>query len=153
MNLLSCPIGYNRPTRDEEMVKEVLDALGMTASEMISFRGNPMDKMGTLVEHNIPVILIYGDNDTFVSRHSWQVIQPYASCHHYLISSNSIISSLKQSSSYRCLICIGEKNPTRDIKLVPSHGGSRLKLHGQQVDETKQIEIANTHIGFIYIEY
>ncbi|OZB92312.1 alpha/beta fold hydrolase [Paenibacillus sp. XY044] len=66
MNLLSAPLGYNKPTRSEETVKEVLDALGLTASEMLSFRGHPMDKMGTLAEHNIPVVLLYGDSDTSV---------------------------------------------------------------------------------------
>ncbi|AZN42617.1 alpha/beta fold hydrolase [Paenibacillus albus] len=66
MNLLSAPLGYNKPARNEEVVKEVLDALGLTESEMLSFRGHPMDKMGTLVERNIPVVLVYGDSDSIV---------------------------------------------------------------------------------------
>jgi pimeloyl-ACP methyl ester carboxylesterase len=68
MNFLSWPFGMGDcfVNRGEEQYKEVLDALGMTRSELICFRGHPIDKIPTLVERRIPVVMVYGDSDTVV---------------------------------------------------------------------------------------
>ncbi|MBQ9748912.1 MAG: hypothetical protein IJV98_09025 [Clostridia bacterium] len=68
MNFLSWPFGLGDcfVDRGEPQQREVLDALGMTRSELICFRGHPMDKIPTLVENRIPVVMVYGDSDTVV---------------------------------------------------------------------------------------
>jgi pimeloyl-ACP methyl ester carboxylesterase len=68
MNFLSWPFGMGDcfVNRGEPQRKEVLDALHMTKSELICFRGHPIDKIPTLIEHKIPVVMVYGDSDTVV---------------------------------------------------------------------------------------
>lgn len=63
INLLSCPMKCGKGTAEPELVRECLDALGMTESEMISYRRHPLDFLPVLAEHRIPVILLYGDRD------------------------------------------------------------------------------------------
>jgi pimeloyl-ACP methyl ester carboxylesterase len=68
MNFLSWPFGFGNHFVNcgEEQRREVLDALGMTRSELICFRGHPIDKIPALIEHKIPVVMVYGDSDTVV---------------------------------------------------------------------------------------
>ena len=64
MNLLSCPGGVGKA--GDNMMAEFTDATGMTLSELISYRENPIDKMHLLLKNNIPVIMVYGDSDDVV---------------------------------------------------------------------------------------
>ena len=68
MNFLSWPFGYGDcyVCRGEPERREVLDALGMTRSELICFRGHPIDKIPALMENKIPVVMVYGDSDDVV---------------------------------------------------------------------------------------
>ena len=68
MNFLSWPFGMGDCTvrTGESERKEVLHALGITQSELLSFRNHPIDKIPTLIEKRIPVVMIYGDSDTVV---------------------------------------------------------------------------------------
>ena len=68
MNFLSWPFGMGDcfVNRGPAQQKEVLDALGITKSELICFRGHPIDKIPTLIEHKIPVVMVYGDSDDVV---------------------------------------------------------------------------------------
>ena len=43
-----------------------LEALGLTLSQMLSYRDNPIDKMHVLLGHDIPVVMVSGDADTVV---------------------------------------------------------------------------------------
>ena len=43
--------------------EEVLNALNLTLSELISYREHPLDKLPALVANKIPVILVYGAAD------------------------------------------------------------------------------------------
>lgn len=64
MNLLSCPAGIGKA--GDGMLKEFIQATGMTLSELICYREHPIDKMHLLLENKIPVILVYGDSDETV---------------------------------------------------------------------------------------
>ena len=64
MNLLSCPAGIGKAT--DSLFQEFKDATGMTISDLISYRNNPIDRMHVLQENNIPVIMVYGDSDDVV---------------------------------------------------------------------------------------
>ncbi len=64
MNLLSCPAGIGKA--DDDMLDEFIGATGITLSELINYRNNPVDKMHKLLEANVPVIMVYGDSDDVV---------------------------------------------------------------------------------------
>ena len=68
MNFLSWPFGMGDclVRTGESERKEVLQALGITKSELLSFRGHPIDKIPALIENRIPAVMIYGDSDTVV---------------------------------------------------------------------------------------
>lgn len=65
INLLSCPAGLGIG-ESSQLFSEFQDAMGMSISELIGYRGHPLDKIGLLLENNIPVILVCGDADTLV---------------------------------------------------------------------------------------
>ena len=64
MNLLSCPAGLGVGTN--ALLQEFTEATGMTVSELLSYRENPIDKMHILLGHGIPIALVYGDSDETV---------------------------------------------------------------------------------------
>ncbi len=64
MNLLSCPAGLGKG--DGAMMKEFVDATGITLSELISYREHPIDKMDALLQSQIPIIMVYGGDDNIV---------------------------------------------------------------------------------------
>lgn len=66
MNLLSCPMGLGRALRDGETIRECLDALGLTETEMLSYREHPLDYIPALVAGRVPLALVYGMNDDVV---------------------------------------------------------------------------------------
>lgn len=66
INLLSCGGGLGKAQLTAEMRQEMLDALGLTMSEMIAYRKHPLDRLPALIENRIPVVMVYGDSDTVV---------------------------------------------------------------------------------------
>jgi pimeloyl-ACP methyl ester carboxylesterase len=69
MNLLSCPMGFGVGEKlgGGSGWHEIEAALGFrNVSELLVYRGHPMDRIGVLAEHRIPVALIYGDADVTV---------------------------------------------------------------------------------------
>ena len=67
MNLLSCPARVGG--RASGMLNEFIEATGITLSELLSYREHPIDKMPVLLKNNIPIVLVYGDNDDVVPYH------------------------------------------------------------------------------------
>ncbi len=68
IDLLSCPFHLAEPERPthEETRREVLEALGLTFSELLAYRDHPLDRIPELVRARIPVLMICGDADTTV---------------------------------------------------------------------------------------
>ncbi|MBQ3636984.1 MAG: alpha/beta hydrolase [Clostridia bacterium] len=70
VNLLSCPMGFGvgEPLGEGDAGwREIRDAIGFRdISELLVWRGHPLDKLGILAEHRIPVALVYGDADVTV---------------------------------------------------------------------------------------
>ena len=64
MNFLSCPAGLG--VAEKSLYEEFYKATGMTISELLSYRENPIDKMHLLLENKIPVVMVYGDSDVVV---------------------------------------------------------------------------------------
>lgn len=65
MNFCSCP-GKMGIATEERLWDEFYKFRGISKSELLNFREHPVDKLPLLKEHNIPVILVYGDSDKVV---------------------------------------------------------------------------------------
>lgn len=46
--------------------KEIVEAYGVNESTIVNFRKSPIDNMSPLIENDIPVIMLYGDEDDVV---------------------------------------------------------------------------------------
>ncbi len=64
LNLLSCPCDMG--VGQSGLYSEFFRFTGMTKSEMLSYRNHPIDKIPTLISHNIPIVLVAGDSDRIV---------------------------------------------------------------------------------------
>lgn len=67
MNFLSCPAKVGGQA--DEMLDEFIEAMGITLSQLLSYREHPIDKMPALLKNNIPIVLVYGDSDDVVPYH------------------------------------------------------------------------------------
>ena len=64
---MSCPCGFGIGNPLSQDNSEILNALGMKSiSELLAYRDMPLDKLGALVDHRIPVVLVAGDSDQVV---------------------------------------------------------------------------------------
>lgn len=68
LNYMSCPCGFGAgaPLDGERGVVEILNALNLTLSQLISYRDMPMDKLPQLMNQRIPVVMVAGDADGIV---------------------------------------------------------------------------------------
>lgn len=66
INFLSCPCGLGTAQLPDSMFEEIHRAFGMTKSQLLSYRNHPLDNIPKLIEHDIPVALVYGAADTTV---------------------------------------------------------------------------------------
>ena len=66
LNLLSCPLALGKAERYEDMVTEFCTALNTNASELLSYREHPIDKMHLLLGNKLPIILVCGLDDVVV---------------------------------------------------------------------------------------
>ena len=66
INLLSCPFALGVGKKDPELSEECLNVLRTTLSEMLYFRGHPLDEIPALVAAQIPVAMVYGGKDLTV---------------------------------------------------------------------------------------
>ena len=64
LNLLSCPCGLGRAT--DKLYAEFQKARGLTVLDLLSDRNHPIDRLGELIAHRIPVFLVCGDSDGVV---------------------------------------------------------------------------------------
>jgi len=69
LNLLSILNFSGSCPGNESFKEEVLNALNLTLSELISYREHPLDKLPALVANRIPVILVYGVADKVCPFH------------------------------------------------------------------------------------
>ena len=59
MNLLSCPCDLG--VAQSNLFEDFYSARKITKSELLSYRGNPIDKMDILLKNDIPVVMVAGD--------------------------------------------------------------------------------------------
>lgn len=66
INYMSCPCGFG-VGKSLNINSEILNALGLKdISQLLSYRDMPLDKIPTLIEHKIPVVMVSGDSDQTV---------------------------------------------------------------------------------------
>jgi len=65
LNLLSCPCNLGRED-PADMYEEFYHDIGMSVSQLLNYRNHPIDNVGPILEHKIPVMLICGDSDHIV---------------------------------------------------------------------------------------
>lgn len=76
LNLLSCPCAFG--DAEVSFLEEYTVATGRTASDMTYYRESPIDKMSILLENNIPIIMVAGDNDEVVPYHeNGRILEKY----------------------------------------------------------------------------
>jgi len=67
LNILSMAgLGEFNIEGHEGMWQEIVATYGVNRSSIVNFRKSPIDQMETLIEHQIPVIMLYGNADTTV---------------------------------------------------------------------------------------
>ena len=69
MNRLSCPCGIglgSQNSKREKMYLEMVEKTGLTVSDLLNDRNQPIDHVKNLIEKKIPVFLICGDSDVVV---------------------------------------------------------------------------------------
>lgn len=67
LNILSMAgLGERRPENNDNMWRELVATYGVNRSTIVNFRKSPIDHMEPLIQHNIPVIMVYGNADNIV---------------------------------------------------------------------------------------
>jgi len=66
INYYDCPLKLGRGEFEESFGKEMLNALGLTLSELGGYRDQPLDCLPRIIEAKIPCALVYGDADEVV---------------------------------------------------------------------------------------
>ena len=58
--------------------KELIETYGFTPSTLVNFRNSPIDHLPSLIEHNIPIIMLYGDaDDTVLYEENGKILEDY----------------------------------------------------------------------------
>ena len=78
-NILSLAGLGERADPSERVWEELVEAYGFTdRSSVVNFRRSPIDFMDILIQHDIPIIMLYGDADTIVLyRENGKVLEDY----------------------------------------------------------------------------
>jgi len=67
LNILSMAgLGACKDDQVEYFWREIVATYGVNKSTILNFRQSPIDHMQALIDHNIPVIMLYGNADTLV---------------------------------------------------------------------------------------
>lgn len=67
LNILSMAgLGERRSENNDKLWREIVATYGVNRSTIVNFRKSPIDHMEPLIQHNIPVIMLYGNADNIV---------------------------------------------------------------------------------------
>ena len=83
LNLLSAAgLGAGREPDTETFFSEIAETYHVDRSTLVNLRESPIDNMPPLIEHRIPVILLYGDADTLIiGAENSRVLEDYYRAH------------------------------------------------------------------------
>ena len=79
VNILSMAgLGVSTCNKTPTFWAEIQAAHGVDRSTIVNFRKSPIDAMDKLIEHNIPIIMLYGDaDDTVLYNENGKVLEDY----------------------------------------------------------------------------
>lgn len=66
LNLLSCPLSLGCAQKNDDMIAEFCSVMNTNASELLSYREHPIDKIHRLLENKLPIVLVCGLDDVVV---------------------------------------------------------------------------------------
>ncbi len=67
LNILSmCGLGESTCPANAPFWREIVATFGVSRSTIVNFRKSPIDNMEPLIEHDIPVLMLYGNADDVV---------------------------------------------------------------------------------------
>jgi pimeloyl-ACP methyl ester carboxylesterase len=112
MNLLSCPCGIGDATAD--LYQEFVTATGKNRSDLINYREHPVDKIPALLEHKLPVVLVYGDADTVVPYYENGIVLE----NYYKENGGTILAIGKEGCGHHPH---GLEDSTQIIKFIEEH--------------------------------
>ena len=83
LNILSSAgLGARHTENFEATWQELVNTYGFSRSTVITFRDSPIDHMESLIEHKIPVIMLYGNRDVVVPYlENGKVLEDYYRAH------------------------------------------------------------------------
>ncbi len=120
MNILSMVgMGNMRDQALDRFVREITDTYRCSRSALVTFRNSPIDNMAPLVEHHIPVIMLYGNADPVVIyRENGGVLEDYYRAHGGTIQ--VICKSMVEHHPH------GLDNPQPIVDFVEAHRGEAI---------------------------
>lgn len=123
LNFLSCPANLGAAA-ESTIYEGFLAATGITKSQLLSYRENPIDKMHVLLENDIPVVMVSGDADTVV---------PYA-------ENGAILEKYYKKNGGRIWVAIKPEGDHHPHGLVGYEGlvADMIELYSRQNQEKKQ---------------
>jgi len=68
LSVANWPFGLGRTERNEKEVEYALEAFGMTESELMSAKLQPLDNIERIAKADIPIVFVCGDSDTVVDH-------------------------------------------------------------------------------------
>ena len=112
MNLLSCPAGYGIGV--SKLLEEFIGVTKMTRSELICYRNSPIDHMDVILKNEIPVLMVYGDEDDIVPYcENGEVLEKY-----YRENGGEILAIGKRYGGHHPH---GLEDPTPMIEFIEKH--------------------------------
>lgn len=70
VNFMSWPCGFGKETVTKPHINEILASLRLKSlAELMAYRKMPLDKIPSLIEKKIPLVMASGDSDTVVPYH------------------------------------------------------------------------------------
>ncbi len=117
MNILSLAgLGEMHDASVDQFYREIVDTYGLSRWSLVTFRQSPIDNMQPLLEHNIPVIMLYGNaDDVVIYRENGRVLEDY-----YHKNGGTIKVICKSMVGHHPH---GLEDPTPIIKFVEAHLG------------------------------
>ncbi len=120
MNILSSAgLGERNDPSTESSRREIFDAYHLAPWSLVAFRGSPIDNMQPLIDHKIPVIMLYGNADkVVVYLENGRVLEDF-----YRANGGTIKVIRK---SMVCHHPHGLEDPTPIIEFVEAHLGEAI---------------------------
>ena len=118
LNLLSAA-GLGERKSAEVSRREIFDTYNLSPSSLVSFRGSPIGNMQPLIDHKIPIIMLYGNmDDVIIYLENGKVLEKFYR------ENGGVIKVIRKSMVAHHPH--GLDNPTPIIEFVEAHLGEAI---------------------------